>query len=370
MAEVGIFSADSHLSEPGDLWVERIDEEYRFRAPRMEQRERDGKLQDLFIYEGWPPHPVGVGLGAAAKSGESFREEGKGYSDALPGGWDPAARIKDQDADGVVGEVLYTTLGFRLYWIQDGGLLGACFRVYNDWLSEFCSYAPDRYYGLALIALHDVDAGIAELTRARNQGHRGAMIPLSPAPGCPPYTSPVYDRLWAAAQDLDMALVLHENTGGAESRLSTSSYWDPQSTMANILRPHEIQRSLAQIVVSGVFERFPQLRIVSAENGTDWVPWFVGRLSRLSTRTLFPTKLTMKPIEYFRRNVYFTYIDEPWAVQNLELFGEDNLMFATDYPHSASTWPNSPQIVDRDTAGLSESVRNKLVHDNALAVFR
>lgn len=366
----GIVSADSHVSEPGDLWVQRLDHEYRFRAPRLEQRERDGKVQDFWVYEGWPPHPVGVGLGAAALNHHSFREEGKGYSDALPGGWDPVARLKDQDVDGVVAEVLYTTLGFRLYWLRDAALMNACFRVYNDWLSEFCSEAPDRLFGLALISLMDIPSANAELRRARNLGHRGAMIPLSPAPGCPPYTSEAYDGFWATAQDLDITLVLHENTGGAESRLSPSSYWDPLMSTGPIVRPHEIQRSLAQMLISGVFERFPNLRVVSAENGTDWLPWFINRIARLSTRTNFPTRLSMRPIEYLRRNVAFTYIDEPEAVENIELIGEDNLMFSTDYPHTASTWPKSRQIVDRDFAHLSMSLRDKIVHDNTLAVFR
>src|ERR1041384_84262 len=136
-----IFSADSHVSEPGDLWLERIDKEYQFRAPRIEQRERNGKVQDFFIYEGFAPHAVGVGLGAAATE-RDFRAKGKGYADALPGGWDPAPRLHDQDVDGVDGEVLQTTLGFRLFWLTDAGLQRACFRVYNDWLPEFCSYNP------------------------------------------------------------------------------------------------------------------------------------------------------------------------------------------------------------------------------------
>lgn len=373
MADYKIYSADSHVSEPGDLWVQRIDKEYQFRAPRLERRERNGKLEDLWLYEGFPPHPVGVGLGAADKNGggnSTFRDAQKGYADALAGGWDPGQRIKDQDVDGVEGEVLYTTLGFRLYWMQDDGLKRACFRVYNDWLSEFCSYDRYRYVGLALISLTNIDEAIKELTRAANLGHRGAMIPLSPAPGDPPYTSQAYDPFWAAAQDLDLAMVLHENTGGAESRLSPSSYWDPHMSVGSILRPQEVQRSLAHMLVSGVFERFPQLRVVSAENGTDWLPWFIGRVSRNRGASLFPTKLAMKPIEYFHRNVYFTYINEPDAVENVELIGVDNLMFATDYPHSASTWPRSQQIVSRDFEDMDDAVRRKLIHDNVLDVFK
>jgi predicted TIM-barrel fold metal-dependent hydrolase len=370
MADYRIFSSDSHVSEPGDLWETRIDKDYRFRAPRIEQRERKGRLEDLFIYEGFPPHPVGVGLGAAAREGESFRQEGKGYADALPGGWDPAERLNDQDIDGVEGEVLHTTLGFRLFWLQDPGLQRACFRVYNDWLSELCRYSPERLVGVALISIYDVDEAVAELRRAVNQGHRGGMIGLSPPPNCPPYTAKAYDPLWAAAQDLEVPLVLHENTGGVESRYSPSSYWEENQTLGNIVRPHEAQRTLAQIILSGVLERFPRLKIVSAENGTDWLPWFIGRLGKpLRGGTSYPTKLSMEPMDYFHRQVYFTYINDPDVIANRHLIGVDNLMFANDYPHTASTWPRSQQIVERDSADLTPEERRKLIHDNVLKVF-
>lgn len=372
MADYKIFSADSHVSEPGDLWMQRIDKELRYRAPRLEQRERDGKLQDFFIYEGFAPHPVGVGLGAAARNGESFREAGKGYADALPGGWDPAARMKDQDIDGVEGEVLHTTLAFRLFWLTDPKLQRACFRVYNDWLSEFCGYSPQRLIGLAVISLYDVDEAITELRRAKNLGHRGAMIFLSPPSPCPAYSSKVYDPFWAEAQELEMPMVLHENTGGAESRLSPSSYWEEHRSLGALTRPHEVQRTLGQFILSGVLERFPRLKVVSTENGTDWLPWWIGRLKRARSilrDSSYPTKLSLEPIEYLYRQVFFTYIDEPEAVEHRDLIGVDNLMFATDYPHTASVWPRSQQVVERDTAGLPPEVRRKLVHDNVMRAF-
>ncbi|MEK7215342.1 MAG: amidohydrolase, partial [Chloroflexota bacterium] len=156
MTEDKIFSADSHVSEPGDLWVKRIDKAFQFRAPRMDTRERNGRLEDFFIYEGFAPHPVAVGLGAAERKGGSasgdidftFRDQRKGYADAQPGGWDPVERLKDQDIDGVAAEVLHTTLAFRLFWLQDPALQRACFRTYNDWLAEFCSHSPSRLVGV------------------------------------------------------------------------------------------------------------------------------------------------------------------------------------------------------------------------------
>jgi len=377
MADYLIYSGDSHMSEPGDLWVERIDKEYRWRAPRIEKRERNGKIEDVFVYEGWPPHPVGVGLGAAAyvaaprSAVEGFRPEGKGYEDARPGGWDPAERLKDQDIDGLDGEVLYTTLGFRQFWIRDAGLQRACFRAYNDWLAEFCSYDPARLVGLSLISMYDIDEAIAELERTAKQGHKGAMIGTTPPPDCPPYYSSIYDPFWAAAQDLDMTLVWHENTGGHESRPgSSSSYWETDNSIKELIRPHEVQRSLGHVIVSGVLERYPQLRLVIAEQGTDWIPYYVRRMDKIkSGKTSYGNTLAMKPGEYLRRQVYFTYTNDPELVEERELVGVDNLLFATDYPHSASCWPRSVETVAHVTEGVSEPERRKLVRDNTLRVF-
>jgi predicted TIM-barrel fold metal-dependent hydrolase len=379
MSDTKIFSADSHVSEPADLWVERIDKAFQFRAPRMETRERAGKLEDFFIYEGFPPHPVAVGLGAAARAGAaadgesnfSFRDQRKGYRDARPGGWNPAERLKDQDVDGVVGELLHTTLAFRLYWMEDAALQRACFRTYNDWLAEFCSHSPNRLIGVPLLSLYDIDEGVAELKRANKMGLRGAMIWLSPPASCPPYTSKVYDPLWATAQELDTPIVLHEITGGSfESRLSPSAYWREDFSLSNLVRPHEIQRTLGQLILSGVLERFPRLKIISAENGTDWLPYYVARVERTAKGPFsYPTKLSLTPLEYFQRQVYFTYINEPHAVGYRNLLGKENLMFATDYPHSASSWPDSQKIVERDTSDMPLEERRRLIYDNVTKVF-
>ena len=139
MADYKLISADSHVSEPPDLWVERVQTKYRDRAPRLVVNP-PGLEGAYFLYEGYAPHPIGVGL-AAGKSPEelaAFLTKGT-YGDARPGGWDPAERLKDNELDGVEADVLYTTLGFRIFWLKDAGLQQDCFRVYNDWLAAYCS---------------------------------------------------------------------------------------------------------------------------------------------------------------------------------------------------------------------------------------
>jgi predicted TIM-barrel fold metal-dependent hydrolase len=368
-----LFSADSHVSEPPDLWVERIDKAYRFRAPRVEAREKDGRLQEYMVYEGFPPHPVSVGLASAARDGDkaAYRDSGKGYSSALAGGWDPEARMKDQDVDGVEAEVLHATLCFRLFWIKDHGLQRACFTVYNDWLAAYCSYAPQRLIGVPCISLYDVNMAVAELQRTAKAGLKGAMIWLSPPAGSPDYDDPSYDRFWAAAQDMEAPLVLHGITGGAESRYAIN-YWDPKAILGSVVRHHEAERTLATFVLSGVLERFPGLKLICAENGTDWIPLFKKRLANASRRGpfLYPTQLSMLPTEYMQRQVFFTYINDQQAVRDRYEIGIDNLMWSSDYPHNASTWPRSQEVVDTSFEIVTDAVeRQKLIRDNGMKLY-
>ena len=372
MAELQLISSDSHVSEPPDLWVERLDIKYRDRAPRLVLNP-EGQEGAYFVYEGYPPHNLAIGLGAGRTPEElaAFLKTGT-YADARPGGWDPAQRLPDMELDGVEAEVLYTTLGFRLFWLKDAGLQRACFRVYNDWLAAYCSYAPRRLKGLALIPLYDPKAGAQELERCAKLGLKGAMIWCSP-PADQPYSSEIYEPFWAAAQDLDMPVSLHAITGmeripweyGAEKR-----------AMRSTVTPHEIEKSFSILILSGVLERFPRLKIVSAENNCGWLPYYLQRMDRgfarfgpSGTVTPWPTKLTLKPSEYFRRQMYCTFIDDSFGVASRHWIGVDNVMWSSDYPHTASTWPHSRDIIARDFKEVSEVEKRKIVRENVAQLY-
>src|SRR5712664_2608932 len=201
MSEMHVMSADSHVMEPADFWATRLDVKYRDQAPRVVKNDKGAGY--VFVAPGISPFPVAGGFGIG-RSGEELKEHlTKGYEAARPSGWDPAERLKDQDVDGVEAEVLYTTLGMPLFRLKDPDLQRACFRVYNDWLAELCSYNPKRLTGLALISLADISDGVKELQRCAKVGLRGAMIWGSP-PEDKPYGNKIYDPLWQAASELQM----------------------------------------------------------------------------------------------------------------------------------------------------------------------
>jgi predicted TIM-barrel fold metal-dependent hydrolase len=365
-----LISADSHVNEPGQLWMERIDRAFRERAPRVVENPPGHRPGAYMVLEGIPPIHLAQGMGAGKTPEELpqfFRDST--YKDVRPGGWDPAERLKDMDIDGVAAEVIYTTLGFRQFWLTDAALQRACFRVYNDWLAEYCAYAPQRLAGLAMISLYDIAAAVQELQRCARQGLRGALIWASP-PDDVPYSSPRYDPFWAEAQDLNLPISLHSITGhGPESRLLVKEPIDRY--VRSTVLSHEVQRSLTVLIFSGVLERFPHLKLVSAENEVGWLTFFLQKLDQAQDeyRYLYPTALKLKPSEYFRRQVFATFIDDPVGVATRQFIGVDNIMWSSDYPHTVSTWPHSQAVVARDLQGVPEAETRKIVRENAARLY-
>jgi predicted TIM-barrel fold metal-dependent hydrolase len=329
MPQTLLIDADSHVSEPLNLWRERLPVKYRDIAPHMETEYEGRPGAWWFIEPDRQPHNVILGFGAN-KSLEELHKllNSFSYAGAHRGGWDPAQRLKDMDQDGVAGDVLYTTLGFRMFWIKDAGFQRACFQVYNDWLAEFCAAAPKRLKGLALISLYDPKQAAADIAECAKKGLAGAIVWASPPEELPFYLES-YDPFWAAAQEHSMPLSLHEFAGFRWVD------WDSNAkkrTIAAGINSHEVESTFATLIMSGVLERFPRLKVVSAELNCGWLPYFLRRLDeRFETRgarvhgSAFPTALTMKPSEYFRRQLYATFIDDRFGIDHRDDIGVENL---------------------------------------------
>lgn len=373
MAEYMLLDADSHVSEPLNLWQERLPVKYRHIAPHM-TTEYEGRPGAWWIIEqDRPPHNVILGFGAN-KTLEELQQLLKGFSYAGThrGGWDPAQRVKDMDQDGVAGDVLYTTLGFRMFWIRDAGFQRACFQVYNAWLAEFCSYSPKRLKGLGLVSLYDPRRAAQDLAECAKQGLAGALVWASP-PEELPFHSEVYDPFWAAAQALAMPLSLHEFAGFQWID------WDSDAkkrTVAIATNSHEVERTFATLILSGVLERFPGLKVVSAELNCGWLAYFLRRLDEQSqTRgarlhgSPFATKLSLKPSEYFQRQLYATFIDDRFGVAHRHDIGVENMLWSSDFPHSATFWPHSREKIRLDFEDVGEEDKRKILWHNTAKLY-
>jgi len=364
LSDLPLVSADSHVIEPGDLWTSRLAARWGERTPHVVVG-HGGRPGAYFICEDVPPFNIGAFSGADLAPDELPAQFASGYERVRPGGWDPVARLRDQEHDGVVAEVLYPSLALQLFRIRDPAFQAATFRAYNDWLAELCAYAPARLAGVALIPLHEVSVGVAELERARRLGLRGGLI-WSSAPDDRPYTDPAYEPFWAAAEAACMPLSLHLGTGAVPLAGTGGNL-----AIAYMFTHHAAQRSLAQMIFGGVFERHPGLRVVSVENDVGWIPHYLERLDHGGEkfRAFDPHHLHLRPSEYFRRHVAATFQEDPIGIRLREAVGIGSLLWASDYPHTDSTWPRSREVIARDFAGVPETELRRIVRDNAARLY-
>jgi predicted TIM-barrel fold metal-dependent hydrolase len=189
-----VISADSHITEPPDTYVDRIESRWRDKAPRMQFIENVG---DVFVIDGMN-RPVPMGLVAAAgKPAEEIRITGVRFDEIHRGGWDPEARMAEQERDGVACEVIYPTVGMVLCNHKDFAYKRACFRAYNRWIAEYCEAHPDRLLGCGQLAMGSPREGIQDLEEIARLGLRGVMMPGNPAEE--DYDHPIYDAFWERA---------------------------------------------------------------------------------------------------------------------------------------------------------------------------
>lgn len=284
--------------------------------------------------------------------------------DLRAGGWDAHERLKDMAVDGIAAEVLYTTKGNSVWHKDDLELEEACVRIYNDFVIDFCSVNLDRLWGLGLISLYNIDHAIAELERIKKGGLRGAAIWIG-APEDLPYSSDHYERFWAAAQDLEMPMAMH-----ISSRATRRKPDPPGMTQLHSVNghKHDAQDSFGHLIASGVLERYPKLNFAVAEIGIGWVPFWLQELDYYSAAR---SELPNPPSYYFRRQVTSTFISDAVGGHLLGEYAwlQDCAVWSSDYPHIATVWPDSREIVHADIGHLSAEAQDKATHLNAARVF-
>ncbi|MDW3215277.1 MAG: amidohydrolase family protein [Ilumatobacteraceae bacterium] len=350
-----LISADSHVVEPGDLWSEHLPDDLADRGPRA-VRDPDNH----HTYLSMPDHPRAIDLTLSRTAGMAPGEVDRLLADdptrdvGARGGFDPDARLTDMDRDGVAAEVLYPTAGLSLLQLEDPPLQDACFRIYNDWLADFCSTAPSRLLGYALISVWDIDDALAEVRRAAELGHRGIIIWTAPPVG-ESFFSPRYEPLWATASEMNLPISLHTLAGHRQSKqLASFSDGVESSFYLSIGVQEELQRSICELIASGVFARHPDLRVIGAEGGIYYAASMERRLdASFKHWSARQDDLTEPPSFYFRRNVGLTYITDPIGLNNLSFTGADHFMWSSDYPHGAGTWPDSIGALQRDATAAS-----------------
>ena len=371
MSGYRIISSDNHVIEPPDLWTSRIDPKFKGREPRVIRTEDGSERWFTDGIKGSGPF-AGTQPGVRFEQPETLNTQGT-YEDVRPGGYIPEEHVKDLDIDGIDVSIIYPTVGLQLYCtVPDSELLSGTFRAYNDWLAEFCAPFPNRLKGIAMVNVDDVQDGLSELERGAKMGLSGAMITIYP-PEDKPYDSPIYELFWAAAQDLDMPLSLHFTTnrpgpGQQYSNMDTTKV----SFVCNT--DHWVRISLADMIYSGVFERYPKLMVGSVEQELSWVPHFLDRLDyNYTQRAVGDTSYRFKgdalPSDYFHSNVFLGFQEDALGIRDRHIIGVDQLQWGSDYPHDESTFPRSREIIEEILVGCTEEEKAKIVGGNAARIY-
>jgi predicted TIM-barrel fold metal-dependent hydrolase len=372
-----VISADSHLDLgwlPGDTFTSRVPKAWRDRVPRIvdtgegRQWVADGAVVSGVAGVGTYGRPYSKGRWYR---GDRIAETGL-YSDGLNRPADPELRLEDQDRDGISAEVIYGIFGIGVQ-IADLELVSVVDVTFNDWFAEFCAHAPDRLIGLANLPVHDAGAAAQELRRVAALGFRGVVFDVKNS------YRPVYHEdwypVWATAQEIGLPISFHTGSGRAEQGTVLDAVWEP--TVGDPLIELGLRRShrgggtmdYFGIVLGGTLDAFPDLQIVLGEAGIGWIPTFLQTMDFHHENELHTLGLKMKPSEYWHRQMYATFEYDAVGLHQLDLLGDDRVMFASDYPHPSGVFPDSLATIDDITASLSDTARRNVVHDNAARVY-
>jgi len=367
--EKGFVSADSHVAEPGDLWVKRVDKRFRDRAPQVESRTD----ADYFCIDGLPPFANAAFMGAMVSDKVAGPGQVKGVmrrqQEIRPGAWDVQARLADQEMDNVRAEVTYPSVGMQFFAIPDPEYQRECMRVCNDYIAEFCAAAPQRLLGAALLPLRGpIKWAVEEAQRSAQLGLRSVMMPCGNLDRA--FNHPYYQPLWAALQEMELPAALHP--GGQEQ--SNSETFGKEILMNAWVVDNKItpmMQGLTGLLASGVPQQYPKLQFVLAEGGIGWIAAALRLMDHWweDNYQWMEPKLGEKPSFYFHRQCWATFEDDRAGLLTRELLNVDHLMWGSDYPHAEGTFPCSKAQIAKDFAGIPEAELSKIVCENVTRLY-
>lgn len=357
-----VISADSHVNEPPDLWTTRLPAAFRDRGPRIERFDAG----DAWVIEG-ALDPINFGSNCCAGQPPEERRAWITWDEVRKGGYEPAARLLEQDADGVAAEVIYPTprISSALFWHNaDAAFHVACIRAYNDWLSEFCAHDPARLWGVAMLPNAGVDAAVAELDRALDlPGLRGVMIGRYPHGG--EVVAPEDDAVWARIAERGAPLSIHVS-------FATQAQGDKsRSKLTGEMRFFDAPIRATQFVHAGIFDRFPDLRLLLVEVDSSWLPYLKEQMDDRFGRAAPSSRpaILRRPSEYFDDNIASTFITDRYGIRNRDAIGVSQMLWSSDHPHGGSDWPNSSKVIDEHFADVPAAERHQILAGNALRLY-
>ena len=287
------------------------------------------------------------------------------------GGTDPKIREKDMDLDGIAAEVLYPSFTLGLFAaepeVQEAG-----FRVYNDWLADYCKKLPNRLFGVPCLSVYDIDKAIKEMERCADLGLIGALIWQVPDPKLP-FTSPHYEKLWAAAAEMGTVLNFHILTGFNYKRTAQIGMEKIRGSVN--IKTNDAVTNVFDLIWSGVFERHPKLKVEIVESEIGWMPFYIQQWDYYYNRNVKhggaeDFLIQRLPSEIFNQHFYATFMDDVVGAHLLDFWGADKVMWSSDYPHSNMTWPNSRAFLARQIGDLDPALQKLVLSQNVIDLYK
>jgi uncharacterized protein len=371
-----IISADDHIDlqwMPKDVWQRRVPPEWRERAPKVVET-TDGPAW-VCGDDRWELWGGRAGAAGARGGRRTAIDRGGVFEHGVLRPTTTALRLADMDRDGVDATVMYGPIVPLL--IKDPELRRVCYRAYNDWLAEFCATAPERLIGVGLIPIDDPKMAADEVRHLRQIGLRTGMFLAAQVEV--PLWDEAWEVLWEAAAETGIPIGFHLGGG-----LRTVLAGGPKANHAGNVGVRiacatlQIDEALAAVIFGGALERHPGLKIVLAETGIGWLPYMLERMDETYLRFLDAGEywraqgglpFTQPPSAYWRRQLWATFQTDHAVLRLIDRLGDDRVMWASDYPHPDSTWPESQAAITENFRGAAPEMRRRILCDNARALY-
>jgi predicted TIM-barrel fold metal-dependent hydrolase len=366
-----LVSVDDHVVEPRNMFDQHVPAQYKDKAPRV-VRKKDGS--DVWVFSG--EQIINIGLNAVVgRLPEEYGMEPTAFEQIRPGTYDIHERIRDMNVNGVLASLCFPSFpglcGALFARQQDKEIARVMLQAYNDWhIDEWCGTYPERFLPLALVPLWDPNLMAEEVRRVSKKGCHAVSFTQAPDQlGLPSLHNPHWDPFWKACADEGTVICIHIGSG---SGMSFTSMEAPVDVMITV-QPIASFSCAADMLWSRVFKEFPKIRIAFSESGIGWIPYFLERADYVYehhhkwTHQHFGGK---KPSEVWRQHTITCFIDDPVGVKNRHAIGVDTITWECDYPHSDTTWPNSPEILAKSLVNVPHDEVAKITHENALRFFR
>jgi uncharacterized protein len=382
--QVKVVDADTHMTERHDLWTSRAPAKYKDRVPRVERI--DGATQWIVERD--------VVLGRAGAGGVVDVNGHKGRSfeglyeweleQGHRAGWDLDARMELLDEIGIWAQIVFPGVvglgGQNLgELVTDIALRDLCLEIFNDANAETQAASGNRLLPMAILPAWDIDGCVREVERAKSLGLRGVNLTSDPQDlGSPDLANRAWDPVWEACAGLEMPVHFHIGASLTTMNFFGNYPWeshddDTKLAIGGALLFIGNARVVVNLICSGMFDRYPALKMVSVESGMGWVPFILEALDYEMDENAPAAKARMKllPSEYFKQNIYATtWFEHRNLASLIDAVGEDNIMFETDFPHPTCLYPAPLKTAEENLRDLSTEVQRKILGENAAKLYK